>query len=178
MSQADGQCHSYCIDVSHFFFTKSCFADFEKEIQSREWQLRPSTVPQQRNGYKKCGTFTQWSTTQSLPWPLGILTSLCVNWTTDGEGWGQQEYMLLWWLAFVVVWLWDTQIHTHTHTHTHLCTYTYMHTCTYSPVYTHIYMHPCTYSPVCMHTYMHPCTYSPLCTHTYKHTRTYSPASP
>jgi hypothetical protein len=23
-------------------------------------------VPQQRNGYKKCGTFTQWSTTQQL----------------------------------------------------------------------------------------------------------------
>ena len=23
-------------------------------------------VPQQRNGYKKCGTFTQWSTTQLL----------------------------------------------------------------------------------------------------------------
>jgi hypothetical protein len=23
-------------------------------------------VPQQRNGYRKCGTFTQWSTTQLL----------------------------------------------------------------------------------------------------------------
>jgi hypothetical protein len=23
-------------------------------------------APQQRNGYKKCGTFTQWSTTQLL----------------------------------------------------------------------------------------------------------------
>jgi hypothetical protein len=23
-------------------------------------------VPQQRNGYRKCGTFTQWSTTQIL----------------------------------------------------------------------------------------------------------------
>ena len=23
-------------------------------------------VPQQRNGYRKCGTFTQWSTTQQL----------------------------------------------------------------------------------------------------------------
>jgi hypothetical protein len=25
-----------------------------------------SDVPQQRNGYRKCGTFTQWSTTQLL----------------------------------------------------------------------------------------------------------------
>jgi hypothetical protein len=27
---------------------------------------KKQNVPQQRNGYRKCGTFTQWSTTQLL----------------------------------------------------------------------------------------------------------------
>jgi hypothetical protein len=29
-------------------------------------KLERTQIPQQRNGYKKCGTFTQWSTTQLL----------------------------------------------------------------------------------------------------------------
>jgi hypothetical protein len=34
-------------------------------IIARSWKEQPD-VPQQRNGYRKCGTFTQWSTTQLL----------------------------------------------------------------------------------------------------------------
>jgi hypothetical protein len=36
-------------------------------IIARNWK-EPSTenIPQQRNGYRKCGTFIQWSTTQLL----------------------------------------------------------------------------------------------------------------
>jgi hypothetical protein len=33
-------------------------------IIARSW--KNPDVPQQRNGYRKCGTFTQWSTTQLL----------------------------------------------------------------------------------------------------------------
>jgi hypothetical protein len=33
-------------------------------IIARSWKEPP--VSQQRNGYRKCGTFTQWSTTQLL----------------------------------------------------------------------------------------------------------------
>jgi hypothetical protein len=33
-------------------------------IIARNW--KDSDVLQQRNGYRKCGTFTQWSTTQLL----------------------------------------------------------------------------------------------------------------
>ena len=33
-------------------------------IIARSW--KEPDVPQQRNGYRKCGTFTQWSTTQLL----------------------------------------------------------------------------------------------------------------
>jgi hypothetical protein len=32
-------------------------------IIARSWK---EPVPQQKNGYRKCGTFTQWSTTQLL----------------------------------------------------------------------------------------------------------------
>jgi hypothetical protein len=32
-------------------------------IKARSWGKNPG-VPQQKNGYRKCGTFTQWSTTQ------------------------------------------------------------------------------------------------------------------
>jgi hypothetical protein len=36
-------------------------------IVARSWKKQNKTdVPQQRNGYRKCGTFTQWSTTQLL----------------------------------------------------------------------------------------------------------------
>jgi hypothetical protein len=34
-------------------------------IIARSWKKTPD-VPQQRNGYRKCGTYTQWSTTQPL----------------------------------------------------------------------------------------------------------------
>jgi hypothetical protein len=34
-------------------------------IKARKAGNNPG-VPQQRNGYRKCGTFTQWSTTQLL----------------------------------------------------------------------------------------------------------------
>jgi hypothetical protein len=34
-------------------------------IIARSWK-KNSDVPQQRNGYRKCGRFTQWSTTQQL----------------------------------------------------------------------------------------------------------------
>jgi hypothetical protein len=34
-------------------------------IIARSWKKNPD-VPQQRNGYRTCGTFTQWSTTQLL----------------------------------------------------------------------------------------------------------------
>jgi hypothetical protein len=33
-------------------------------IIARSW--KEPRCPQQRDGYKKCGTFTQWSTTQLL----------------------------------------------------------------------------------------------------------------
>jgi hypothetical protein len=33
-------------------------------IIAKSWNV--PDVPQQRNGYRKCGTFTQWSTTQLL----------------------------------------------------------------------------------------------------------------
>ena len=33
-------------------------------IIARSW--KDPDAPQQRNGYRKCGTFTQWSTTQLL----------------------------------------------------------------------------------------------------------------
>jgi hypothetical protein len=31
-----------------------------------ERRINKKIAPQQRNGYRKCGTFTQWSTTQLL----------------------------------------------------------------------------------------------------------------
>jgi hypothetical protein len=34
-------------------------------IIARNWGKK-TDVPQQRNGYRKCGIFTQWSTTQLL----------------------------------------------------------------------------------------------------------------
>jgi hypothetical protein len=34
-------------------------------IIARIWKKNPD-VPQQRNGYRKCGTFTQWNITQLL----------------------------------------------------------------------------------------------------------------
>jgi hypothetical protein len=33
-------------------------------IIARSW--KKTDVPQQKNGYRKCGTFTQWSTTKLL----------------------------------------------------------------------------------------------------------------
>jgi hypothetical protein len=33
-------------------------------FKARSW--KKTDVPQQRNGYRKCGTFTQWSTTHQL----------------------------------------------------------------------------------------------------------------
>jgi hypothetical protein len=35
-----------------------------KEIRMEQEAGKNPDVPQQRNGYRKCGTFTQWSTTQ------------------------------------------------------------------------------------------------------------------
>jgi hypothetical protein len=34
-------------------------------IIARSWKKKVD-VPQQKNGYRKCGTFTQWSTTHQL----------------------------------------------------------------------------------------------------------------
>jgi hypothetical protein len=44
----------------------TCFTMFIAALFriARSWKNPHS--PQQRNGYKKCGTFTQWNTTQQL----------------------------------------------------------------------------------------------------------------
>ena len=35
-------------------------------INNSQYLEKNPDAPQQRNGYRKCGTFTQWSTTQLL----------------------------------------------------------------------------------------------------------------
>jgi hypothetical protein len=42
-----------------------CISLMIKDVEQPESGKNPD-VPQQRNGYRKCGTFTQWSTTQLL----------------------------------------------------------------------------------------------------------------
>jgi hypothetical protein len=42
-------------------------AQMRSELLRRNYYVIVTEVaPQQRNGYRKCGTFTQWSTTQLL----------------------------------------------------------------------------------------------------------------
>jgi hypothetical protein len=50
------------------------------DIKKKKEAGKNPDAPQQRNGYRKCGTFTQWSTTQLLK-RMNLWNSLPNGWT-------------------------------------------------------------------------------------------------
>jgi hypothetical protein len=58
-----GSCQEALVGICLVSGFGGCFGDGSPSGSVSRWS---SDVPQKRNGYRKCGTFTQWSATQLL----------------------------------------------------------------------------------------------------------------